>query len=137
MEIAMNHEQFLQWRNKEKTTLDIQLENMNIRLINSKKLKKQIVVSIATALFILNNPIRVMAVDLGAIDKLGNTFLVIIQRVGYWIALAAALTEIIRAGMKAGNSTSEIGKIILHYLLLFASLYLMPYLFNMVAEAFR
>lgn len=134
MEVVMNHNQFLEWKHGYKTTLDIKLENIGIK--NSRKFKKGLIIGIATTLFIINNPSYVFAVDLGAIDVLGNTFLSIIRRVGYWIALISALTEIIKTSMRGGNNSAEIGKIIMKYLLIYASLYLMPWLFDLVKGAF-
>ncbi len=86
--------------------------------------------------YLINNPTHVLAVDLESVDKLGNTFLNILQRVGYWIALLSALAEIVKTSMRGGNNTAEIGKIIMKYLLIYASLYLMPYMFGLVREAF-
>lgn len=134
MEVVMNHTQFLEWKYGSKTTIDIKLENLGIK--DSKKFEKQLVIGIATTLFVISNPTYAFAVDLGAIDVLGNTFLGIIRRVGYWIALISALTEIIKTSMRGGNNTAEIGKIIMKYLLIYASLYLMPYLFDLVKGAF-
>lgn len=140
MELVMNYNQYLQWKNKEKTELDIKLENSNLKILNNRKMRKkferQAVIGMATALFILSNPVRVMAVDLSSMQKLGNTIVTLIQKAGYWLILAMALLDIIKTSMKSGNNASEIGKLILYYLLIFASLHFMPYLFNMVAEAF-
>lgn len=134
MEIVMNHTQYLDWKNNNKSTLDIKLENLGLK--DGKRFKKELIIGIGTTLFLINNPVHVLAVDLGSVDKLGNTFLNILQRVGYWIALLSALAEIIKTSMRGGNNTAEIGKIIMKYLLIYASLYLMPYMFNLVREAF-
>ena len=119
MEVVMNRTQFLDWKYGGKTTIDIKLENLGIK--DSRKFEKQLVIGIATTLFIISNPTYVFAVDLGSIDALGNTFLNIIRKVGYWIALISALTDIIKTGMRGGNNTAEIGKIIMKYLLIYAS----------------
>lgn len=135
MEVVMNHNQFLEWKYGNKTTLDIKLENLGMK--DSKKFEKQLIIGIGTALFLVSNPSIVMAaVDLSSIDKLGNTFLDIVRKVGYWIALIGAIKDIIKATMRGGNSTGEIGKIIMLYILAFGSLYLMPSLFDMVKGAF-
>lgn len=137
MKITMSHAQFLEWKNSDKTTIDIKLENLGIK--NVKDFEKQLVVSVGTALFLINNPsvaIDASNIDLSGIDNLGNTFLNIVRNVGYWIALISALTEIIKTSMRSGNNANEIGKIIMKYLLIYASLYLMPWLFDLVKEAF-
>lgn len=135
MEVVMSHSQFLEWKYGNKTTLDIKLENLGLK--DSRKFEKQLAIGIGTALFLASNPSVVMAaVDLSGIDKLGNTFLDIVRKVGYWIALIGAIKDIIKATMRGGNSTGEIGKIIMLYILAFGSLYLMPSLFDMVKGAF-
>lgn len=134
MKIVMNHNQFLEWKYENKNTLDIKLENLGVK--DSKKIEKQLAVGVGTALFLISNPLMVMAVDLSGIDRLGNTFLDIVRKVGYWIALIGAIKDIIKATMRGGNNTGEIGKIIMLYILAFGSLYLMPSLFDMVKEAF-
>lgn len=92
-------------------------------------------VGLGCTLFLINNPSIALATDVSGIDVLGNTFLGIIQRVGYWIALIAAIAEIIKVAMKGGNG-NDIGKVILKYVLIYASLFLMPWLFDQVAKAF-
>lgn len=135
MEIVMNHNQYMSWKNGDKTKLDIKMENIGIK--NIERFEKDLIIGIGTTLFLMNNPCRVLGVDLTAIDSLGNTFLDICRKVGYWIALISSMTEIIKVSMRGGNNTSEIGKVIMKYLLIYASLYLMPYLFNLVQGAFR
>lgn len=134
MEIVMSHKQYLQWKNNEKSTIDIKLENIGIR--NGKTFRKELVIGLGTTLFLINNPSICFGADLGKIDILGNKFLEIVRRVGYWIALISALVEIIKTATRSGNNNSEIAKIIMKYLLIYATLYLMPWLFDMVREAF-
>ena len=134
MEIVMNHEQYLQWKNGYKTTIDIKLENYGIK--NSKLFKRQLIIGIGTTLFMVNNPCKTLAINTSGIDTLGNTFLEVARKLGYWIALISAIVEIIKSSMKSGNSNSDLWKIAIKYLLLYASLYLLPTLFDMVREAF-
>lgn len=135
MEIVMNHNQYMSLKKGEKTKLDIKLENIGMK--NIKRFERDLVIGIGVTLFLINNPCRVLGVDLSAIDSLGNTFLDICKKVGYWIALISAMTEMIKVSMRGGNNTSEVGKVIMKYLLIYASLYLMPYLFNLVQGAFK
>lgn len=135
MEVVINHTQYLEWKYGNKTTLDIKLENLGIE--NSRKFEKSLALGIGATLFLVSNPTYVLGVNLDSIDSLGNTFLTIIRRVGYWIALICALAEIIKTSMRGGNNASEIGKIMMKYLLIYASLFLMKSLFDLVKEAFR
>lgn len=73
---------------------------------------------------------------IGAIDTLGNTFLGIFQGLGRWIVLIMAFIEIVKAVMKGSSSTSEIFGIIFKYVIIFATMFLLPYFFDVVASAF-
>lgn len=89
--------------------------------------------SIATINFL--NPITANAdVDMTKIDDLGNRFLDIIRSGGYWIILIVAVTDAIKTAMK-GNK-NEIGNVLVKYLLIYATLYILPLLFNMIREVF-
>lgn len=92
-----------------------------------------IVFSIATINFL--NPIVANAeVDITKIDDLGNRFLDVIRGGGYWIILIIAVADIIKTAMKGGKN--EIGNALIKYLLIYASLYILPLLFNMIREVF-
>ena len=135
MEVVMNHTQYLEWKYGNKTTTDIKLENLGIK--NTRRLEKRLVIGLAVGGFIINNPSYAFALDLGAIDVLGNTFLSIVRKASYWIVLILSLTEICKTALKGGNNQSEILKVIVKYLLIYASLFLMPWLFDLVEEAFK
>ncbi len=49
MEIVMNHEQYLNWKNNNKSTLDIKLENLGLK--DGKRFKKELIIGIGTTLF--------------------------------------------------------------------------------------
>lgn len=135
MKVVMNHTQYLDWKYGNKTTIDIKLENIGIKKI--ERLEKELIIGLAVGGFLINNPTVAFGLDLGAIDKLGNTFLSIVRKASYWIVLIVSLTEICKTALKGGNNNAEIGKIIIKYLLIYASLFLMPWLFGIVEEAFK
>lgn len=134
MNIVMNHNQYLCWKNGEKTTLDIKLENLGIS--DSKKFQKHLVVGLAVSLFIINHPTVIYAAGTDGIDILGATFLSYIRKGGRWIAIICASIEIIRSGMRKGGSASEIGQIVIKYSLLYASLYIITWIFDLIEGAF-
>lgn len=135
MKIVMNHDQFLNWKHGNKSAIDIKLENLGINW--NRKTERYIVVGLAVGGFLLNHPSMVYGLDLGKIDKLGNIFLTIVRKGGYWIVLIMSMVEISKAAMKGGNSNAEIGKIIMKNLLIYSALFLMPWLFDLVEEAFK
>lgn len=73
---------------------------------------------------------------IGSIDNLGNVFLGIFQGLGRWVILIMAFIEIIKAVMKGSSSTSEIFGIVFKYVIVFATMFLLPYFFDVVAGAF-
>ncbi|NFN06084.1 hypothetical protein FDB50_15375 [Clostridium botulinum] len=135
MEVVMSHKQFLEWKYGDKTTIDIKLENLGIK--NKMKLEKTLVIGLAIGGFLINHPTTVFALELDEIDKLGNTFLEIIRKASYWVILAVAITDICKTSLKGGNNNSEIFKLIVRYVLIYSSLFLMPYLFDLVEGAFK
>lgn len=136
MEITMNHEQYMDFKSGLKTKFDIKLENIGIK--NKRKLQeKTLVVVLGTTLFIINNCTKAYGLDFGAIDSLGMKFLMLIRKVGYWILLITSMKDILKVSTRGGNNASEIGKTVITFLLLYACLYGMPDLFNLVEGAFK
>lgn len=133
MKVVMNHTQYLEWKYGNKTTLDIKLENLRIR--DSKRFEKQIIIGLAVALFIINHPTIVYAASTDGIDTLGAKFLSYLRKGGRWVAIICASIEIIRSGMKKGGSASEIGQILIKYSLLYGSLYIITWIFDEIERA--
>lgn len=73
---------------------------------------------------------------MSAINTLGSTFLGIFQGLGRWVILIMAFIELIKAVMKGSSNTSEIFGIIFKYVLIYASMFLTPWFFDVVAGAF-
>lgn len=68
------------------------------------------------------------------VDILGNKFLLLIRQWAKWVLLIMCAIECIRAGIN--GESKDIGRIIIKYLLLYASLFLVPMLFDMIAASF-
>lgn len=140
IEVVMNIEQFKIYRNGELNLLEIKMINeldteIGIIRDNNKKLYKYLVVALA---FVLTVSISTTthAVGLDSIDVLGNTFLTIVRRCMYWVCLIKSIIDIGKEVQKGGDNMGNIGKIIMKYVLAFASLYIMPYLFDLVKGSF-
>lgn len=132
MKIVMNHQQYLQWKNGNKNTLDIKLENLGIK--DSKKFEQHMVVGLAIALMFISKSELAFADD--GIDVLGNKLLYYVRKGGRWIAIICASVEIIRSGMKKGGSASEIGQVVIKYSLMYACLYILTWIFDQIDSAF-
>jgi len=97
------------------------------------KLEKIIVMSLGISMYV--NKVANAVPNSTKIDILGNKFLFISRRVGYWVVLIMCIVEIIKT---IGNSDNKnIVKIIAKYLIIYASLFATPLLLDMVAEAFN
>lgn len=73
---------------------------------------------------------------LNQIDKLGGTFLEIFKSIGYWVCIIFCFIDIIKTVMKGGKGTQDIFAVIFKNILIFASLYLVPFFFDMIKGAF-
>lgn len=72
--------------------------------------------------------------NLSKIDKAGLLILGIVRRIGYWACIILALMDIVKSLME--GSTKDIWKTIAKYTVAFATLYLLPWLFDLIASIF-
>lgn len=140
IEVSMSMDQFKMYKNGEVNLFEIKMINeldaeIGVMRYNNKKLYKYLVVGLAFALT-LSIPTTAHAVGLDSIDILGNTFLTIVRRGMYWVCLIKSIIDIGKEVQKGGDNMGNIGKIIMKYVLAFASLYIMPYLFDLVRDSF-
>lgn len=138
-EITMTVNQFLDLTNNKKSLMEIQLENLDInKLLNNESFKKFIIGGLAVSMYMINTKTAfALSPDLSGIDKMGMTFLHIIQTAGYWICLVMGIVSVLKEITKGGDNFGNIGKIILKYVISFASLYMLPYFFEIVKECFN
>lgn len=136
-EITMSIPQFLAYKRGDKSLKDIKLENglesMAAKIIKDDRLRKMTVFTLASL-----NYISVVSADtsdaVAKINNAGNTFLSIFQTIGYWLCLIGCIMEVLKSVMN--GSSKDVGKIMLKYLLIFASIYLMPWAFNLIKDIF-
>jgi len=108
------------------------IDNRMKYISQNKSFKRLISIGIGATLYIINNPSVAFANSgLDGLDILGNTFLTIIRRLGYWIALICAIAEIIKMASQGGGR-EEILKVIMKYILIYAALFLIPRLFDLI-----
>ena len=77
---------------------------------------------------------KVFAGGTGKIDNAGITILGVCRQIGYWACIIMCVIEIIRSLMQ--GDTKSISKIISKYVLGFAALYLVPWIFDLIKEVF-
>lgn len=138
---VMTFSQYRAYERGEKTIREIKRERKELqkmdsiatKIMGNPRLKKLVVFTIAG----LNYASTVLADTTDAIGKIntgGFMILGIVQTIGYWLCLIGCIMEILKAIMN--GSSKDVGKIMLKYLLVFGSLYLMPFGFNLIREIF-
>jgi hypothetical protein len=104
-------------------------ESFTTKIMKNDRFKKFTVVLLASVLYTQ----KCLAAGKG-IDQLGWTLLSLIRQWAYWILIIMCVVDVIKAG--AGGDSKKILGIIMKYLLIFASMYLLPTLFDAVKNSF-
>jgi hypothetical protein len=71
---------------------------------------------------------------LANLDNKMEGLLTVVYRIGYWVLLIIAFIDILSSVMS--KNIKEVGKVILRYVIIYASLYLLPFLFSLVSDIF-
>lgn len=137
-EFTMSIPQFLQYERGEKTIKDIEIENglesIATKMMNNDRLRKMVVFTIASLNYVSTVYAGVEEAN-AKVNSVGLMLFSSIQTIGYWLCLIGCIMEILKSVMN--GSSKDVGKIMLKYLAIFASLYLMPFAFNLIKEAFE
>ena len=128
-ELTMTIPQFLAVQRAELTYKEIRQAQREIN--KSYRLKRCLVVSLACNLMLEK---YVYAADTSRIDVTGHAILSTAQRIGYWACLIMCLIEVIMALIS--RRTDDVKKICTKYILGFASLYFMPWIFDFIRDFF-
>lgn len=102
---------------------------------NDKKLiTKTIVKGTAMALFLINHPALAFAAEgLDKVDEIGLSFLIISRRIAYWVLGLSAIYELMKCARQGGDK-KEMFEIMMKYALLYASLFLVPKIFDLIGQ---
>ena len=142
IEITMNREQLKDYREGNLSTIDIYIDNNKETI---KEIEKWVVLGLGISLYLSTKYIESFTIygpavscisGLDSIDRLGSRFLAILRKAGYWLILIRGIADVIKEANKGGETLQGIAKVIITYVLLFASLYLLPECFNLVQECF-
>lgn len=137
-DISMSLNQFIDLSNNKKNLTQIRFENLDLnRLLENKKFKNFLIGGLAVGIHLINTKTVFAAPDLSGIDRMGITFLHIVQTAGYWICLVMGIVSVLKEITKGGDNVGNIGKVILKYIISFASLYMLPYFFDIVKGCFN
>lgn len=135
--ITMSINQFMEVQRGEKSFKDIEVENgmesLATKIINDDRLRRMTVFTIASLSY-AQEVLADTSDAFGKINKGGLMILGLIQTVGYWLCIISCVMEILKTVMN--GATKDVGKVMIKYILIFASLYLMPWLFDLIREIF-
>ena len=129
----MSVEEFLQLERGQITLKEIR-NNQNGETFATKIIKNNRVKKFTIALLGLSLYFKTVYAAGKGIDGLGWTLLGLIREWAYWILLIWCIVEIIRAGI-SGESKKTL-PIVMKYVIIFASMYLIPGLFDAIKGAF-
>lgn len=127
---AISLNQFLQ-EYRQKKNMEILTKEIN----RNKRLRDMTAFVLGSLLYVENAIAADKTVE--AVNKLnyaGNTILSVVQTIGYWVALIMCVVEILKS-LSAGD-TKSIGKIIVKYLMAFAGIYVLKWLFDLIRITF-
>lgn len=136
IKVSMNKDQFIAYKKGDMSLLDIKMFDKVFNQINKNKvLKLNVIIGIACLLVTLNSNTALAIDATSKIDDLGSKSLVIIQVCAYWLCLIMCGVSVMKAVL-SGKDKKDIGEIILGFLLAFAAVYFMPWLFDIVKSSF-
>lgn len=117
---------------KDFSTKDIKL--ITNRVLKNNRGRMFIVTILAIALILTNNNLA-YATDFAKLDAFGYKLLRMAQAFGKVIFLVLGVVNVIKETMEGANKDTIL-KTILKYLIAYGSLYALPFLFDLVEEAF-
>lgn len=108
---------------------NIEVETFTNKIMKNARFKKFTVTLLGMSLYFKD----VFAAGKG-IDALGWTLLGLIRHWAYWILLIWCIVDVIKSGL-SGDSKKSL-PIIMKFIIIFASMYLIPEIFDAIAKAF-
>lgn len=142
-DVSMTYKQYKAYSKGEVSLADIKFINSFDKaipkLLNDPIMERCIVISVAYSMYYITSPIKVAAAEgLEAVDSVGFKILSIAQKVCYWVCLTMGIKDIIQELMKNDilHNPGDIVRVIIKYSLAFASVYVMPELFDLIKASF-
>ena len=131
--IVRNYKTTMDWKyegfNKKEMT---ELEQIAKKINRNAMLKKTAIIILGSLLYY--STAKALGADTAKINKGGMKILSLTRDIGYWIAIILASFEIIKNLMQ--GDTKSTGKSIMKYSLGYGSLYLLPWIFDLIKSIF-
>lgn len=102
--------------------------------MKKENIKENIKLAIIVSTLALSYSSICHATGLDNLDSAGYKILHIVRKVGYWIIVIQATKEVIKSAMR--GATSDIGGIVLKYVLMYGALYAVPWALKLVEGVF-
>ena len=107
----------------------VETETFARKIMKNARLKKFVVVMLGASLYF-----KSVFASTKAIDKLGWTMLGLVRDYAYWVLLLWCIIDVIKSGL--GGDSKRTLPIIMKFLLIFASMYVLPNLYDAIKGAF-
>lgn len=140
IEVSMSFAQWKLYQNGEINLAEIKLINdLDFQLSSLNVDTYRLMVFALAILLNLFTHTSTIAFAVGgseAITVLGNKFLKIIQEGMYFVCLTKGILEVGKEVTRGGDNLGKIGRIIITYVLAFATIFIFPWAFDTVKETF-
>lgn len=102
-----------------------------------QKIYKTLVFTVAAISFASKKAFAGVDEALIGTESFGQMLLMIVQRVGFWVCVLGCILEIMVSVFKKGGGQKEIIALVFKWLLIFASFYIVPWLFGTIPTYFN
>ena len=102
--------------------------------MKKENIKENIKVAIIVSALTLSYSSICHAAGIENLDSAGFKILHIVRKVGYWIIVIQATKDVVKSAMR--GATSDIGGIVLRYVLMYGALYVIPWALKLVEGVF-
>lgn len=129
-ELTMTIPEFMAVQRGELTYKEIE-KNIKKHILNDYRIRRAAITFIAIQGLLTK---IVFAEGLDTVDRAGQTLLSTAQRIGYWACLIMCIIEVIMALLS--HRKDSVKGICIKYVMGFASLYFMPWVFDLIKDLF-
>lgn len=141
IETTFTADEWKSYRSNEISELDLFI-NHNYINTDFIRYRKYIVFGITLSIGLLLMSVNAhadvaVAVTNDKLDKLGRTFVSLIQQAGYWLCFAKGLVDIIKEVLKGGDKAEGIAKIMFKYVICYSAFFLFPFFFDLIKSCFQ
>ena len=131
--IIKNNHTIINWESKIPFEKYQDTEVLASKITKNNRMKKFVITLLGCVLY-FKSAFASVAVAGKGIDSLGWTLLGLVRHWAYWILLIWCIVDVIKGGL--GGESKKTLPIVLKYVVIFASMYLIPAIFDAVVGAF-